>query len=266
MPGRRDARRGRRQNVGMSAIVPRRLPANPSNFRDLADVARSARLRPHVLYRSDHLAALQPQDCEALAALGVRRVLDFRGVHERATHVCALPDVAVHSLAIEPTVVQMLQGLLASGQPVTGAQAQACMLDTYRGFVRTSTHRFAEFFALLLASDEPTVFHCTAGKDRTGFAAALVLRVLGASHDEIVRDYLLTNERFKPPATLRAGLPAEVAAVLFGVEAEYLDAAFEAVDDMCGNFDAYVRDGLRLGEPELQRLRSLYQTAEGARR
>ena len=59
---------------------------------------------------------------------------------------------------------------------ITGGDIVAHMQDTYRGFVREGTPRFAEFFAHLLAADEPTVFHCTAGKDRTGFAAALLLK------------------------------------------------------------------------------------------
>src|SRR3569832_197717 len=84
----------------------------------------------------------------------------------------ALPGVKVHSLAIEPTVAQALHELFERQRELAEADVVALMQDTYRSFVRTSTHRFAEFFGHLLESDEPTEFHCTAGKDRTGFAAA----------------------------------------------------------------------------------------------
>ena len=95
------------------------------------------------------------------------------------------------------------------------------MQDTYRGFVRQNTHRFQEFFGHLLAAQEPTVFHCTAGKDRTGFAAALVLHALGASEEEVMFDYLLTNERLAPTVLKNDHFPAHVARVLLGVRCQW---------------------------------------------
>lgn len=238
----------------------RSLPiSNPSNFRDLAEqVHPRIPLRQRTLFRSDHLGALTEDDCRQIDALGIRRVLDFRGVDERLSAACALPGVQVHSLAIEPTIVQVLNELMAAGHQLTPADTVAHMQDTYRGFVRHNTNRFAEFFDLLLQSNEPTVFHCTAGKDRTGFAAALVLRALGASHDDVMRDYLLTNERLKRPPQAGEWLPPEAAAVLWGVRPEFLDAAFEAVESDFGSLAAYLREGLGLGEVERQRLRELY--------
>lgn len=231
---------------------------NPSNFRDLAENVRSVPLRAGLLYRSDHLGALDADDARQIQALGIRRVLDFRGVDERTAAVCALPQVHVHSLAIEPTIVQVLTDLTASGHRLTEAEVVGHMQDTYRGFVRTSTHRFAEFFGLLLEAADPTVFHCTAGKDRTGFAAALVLHALGASHDEVMRDYLLTNERLKPPSSAWRQLEPKVAQVLWGVRPEFLQAAFEAVEQDWGGLDAYLDRGLGLGDRERRRLGELY--------
>jgi protein-tyrosine phosphatase len=235
------------------------FPANPTNFRDLAEqVHPRVPLRPRTLFRSDHLGALTPQDCRQIEQLGIRRVLDFRGTEERLSAACALPGVDVRSLAIEPTIVQVLNDLMAAGHHLTPAEVVEHMRDTYRGFVRHNTHRFAEFFGLLLASNEPTVFHCTAGKDRTGFAAALVLRALGATHDEVMRDYLLTNERLKRPAQAGEWLPPQAAAVLWGVRPEFLDAAFDAVQADYGDLESYLREGLGLKEAERQRLRELY--------
>lgn len=231
---------------------------NPSNFRDLAENVRSVPVRPHVLFRSDHLGAIDENDCGQIQSLGVRRVLDFRGVDERATAVCALPQVQVHSLAIEPTIVQVLAALAESGHRLTEAEVVGYMQDTYRGFVRRSSDRFAEFFQLLLASGEPTVFHCTAGKDRTGFAAALVLHALGATHDEVMRDYLLTNDRLKAPSVLWRGLDPHVGKVMWGVRPEFLQASFEAIEQDHGDIDAYLRDALGVGSAERDRLRALY--------
>jgi protein-tyrosine phosphatase len=231
----------------------------PPNFRDLAERV-AVPLRRGVLYRSDHLGALDEPDAHAIAALGIRRVLDFRGVEERTTAVCRLPGVQVHSLAIEPTVVQVISNLLAAGQTVTADETVSHMQDTYRGFVRHNSHRFAEFFNHLLESSEPTVFHCTAGKDRTGFAAALVLSALGASHDEVMRDYLHTNERLAPIAIATATwkLPPPAAQVMYTVRPEFLQAAFEEIDARFGGMEGYLREGLGLRERERGRLRELY--------
>ncbi len=234
--------------------------AGATNFRDLGNhrTQQGETVAPRRLFRADHLGALTAQDVAQIRALGVRRVLDLRGVNERAAAPCALPEVAVHSLAIEPTIVQKLSDLIADGHRLTPGEVLAHMQDTYRGFVRHNTHRFAELFGHLLESDEPTVFHCTAGKDRTGFAAALILRSLGVSEADAMRDYLLTNERLKPMEASRHGLAPEVQLVLWRVQPEFLQAAFDAVDADYGGMEAYLREGLRLREPERERLRELY--------
>jgi protein-tyrosine phosphatase len=222
-----------------------------SNFRPVGPLAP-------ILFRSDHLGALDESDARQIRQLGIRRVLDFRGVDERTSAMCVLPDVTVHSLPIEPTIVQVLHGLVAAGHRLTAAEVVAHMQDTYRGFVRHNTHRFAEFFGHLLESGEPTVFHCTAGKDRTGFAAALLLYALGTPEREVIRDYLLTNERLKMPDGARYGLAPEAVAVLWRVQPEFLEAAFEAVRADYGGLQAYFEEGLGLRSQERERLRELY--------
>lgn len=234
--------------------------AGATNFRDLGNrrTRGGQTVAPGRLFRADHLGALTAGDLAQIRALGVRRVLDLRGVNERAAAPCALPQVVVHSLAIEPTIVQKLSDLIAAGHRLTPGEVTAHMQDTYRGFVRHNTHRFAELFAHLLERAEPTVFHCTAGKDRTGFAAALILRSLDVSEADVMHDYLLTNERLKPMEASRHGLAPELQSVLWRVQPQFLQAAFEAVDADYGGVEAYLREGLRLGQAERARLRELY--------
>ncbi len=145
-----------------------------------------------------------------------------------------------------------------SGADLTAPDVEALMHDTYRGFVRGNTPRFAQLFGHLLdAHDAPVVFHCTAGKDRTGFAAALLLHALGVSDDVIMRDYLLTNERLA--GRLHPGLfPPVVGKVLWGVQEDFLHAAFEAVQEDFGNLDNYLRDGIGLREAGRQQLHAMY--------
>ena len=225
-----------------------------SNFRTVGGDAGALRR----LYRSDHLGALDAADAAQIRALGITRVLDFRGVNERTSAACRLSGVTVHSLPIEPTIVQKLGELLAAGHHLTGTDMVAHMQDAYRGFVRHNTPRFAEFFRHLLESGEPTVFHCTAGKDRTGFAAALLLKALGASDEEVMADYLLTNDRLQLPEGSRMGLPREAMTVLWRVQPEFLQAALAEIDSGYGSVEGYLREGLALGDPERERLRSLY--------
>jgi len=234
-----------------------------SNFRDLGGYVADAgrRVRRFRLLRSDHLANLRPEDLSVLATrLGKSvRVLDLRGVAERKTAACVIPTATVHSLPIEPTIVQKLTDLLEAGHRITAADTAALMQETYRGFVRANTPRFASLFAHVLDEHEaPLVFHCTAGKDRTGFAAALILRSLGVSDEDVMRDYLLTNERLTMPDASRHGLTPEVGAVLWRVQPDFLHAALEAVQADYGGLEAYFREGLGLGDAERERLRELY--------
>jgi protein-tyrosine phosphatase len=234
--------------------------AGSSNFRPVG-LRRSGAPLLQRLYRSDHLGALDAADAAQIRALGITRVLDFRGVQERCSAVCCLSEVTVHSLPIEPTIVQKLAELLAAGHALTGADVLEHMQDTYRGFVRHNTPRFAEFFQHLLASDQPAVFHCTAGKDRTGFAAALLLKATGATDDEVMHDYLLTNERLVLPAESRMGLPREAMEVLWRVQPAFLQAAFGEVDARYGSLEAYFHEGLGLRASEREHLRRTWAAA-----
>ena len=250
-----------KMGVAMPTLNAPRIPvlAGASNFRDLAErVHPMVPMRPGLVFRSDHLGNLSPDDIHALQAIGLRRVIDFRGVEERQSAACALPDATVHALTIEPSIVQVLSDLIASGHRPTAAEVQHHMQDTYRGFVRGASYRFAEFFGHLLESAEPTVFHCTAGKDRTGLAAALFLHVMGASREQILDDYLLTNQRLRPPTVPNGTLDPVVAQVLRGVESAFLQAAYDAIDTDHGSIDRFLDRELGVGEAERRQLRKLY--------
>ena len=231
-----------------------------SNFRDLGGyVGQGGRpLRWRRLFRSDHLAALTEADKARLAALGLAQAFDFRGRQERAALGYELPGVTQHSLAIEPTVVQRMQDLMASGQALTPRRMAELMSDLYRALVNDQSPRFAELFEHLLTADAPLVFHCTAGKDRTGFAAALILLALGVPREVVRQDYLITNRVFRQPPLVRSVLPPEVLAVLWQVQPDFLDAALQAVDTDHGGIDRYLQQRLGLGPAALRTLADRY--------
>lgn len=231
-----------------------------SNFRDLGGYpGQDGRpLRWRRLFRSDHLAGLSAADQARLAELGLARAFDFRGESERAATPYALPGVVQHSLAIEPTVVQRMQELAAAGRRLSAPVAVGLMQELYRALVNDQAHRYAELFEHLLQSDAPLVFHCTAGKDRTGFAAALILLALGVSRELVLQDYLLTNALYRHPPLPASQTPAEALAVLWRVEQGFLDAALHAVDQDHGGIERYLTQRLGLGPAARQRLAERY--------
>ena len=235
-----------------------------SNFRDLGGyVGQGGRaLKWRHLFRADHLAALTPADVARLGQLGIARSADFRGATERAAQAYALAGVATHTLAIEPTLIQQALQQLQHGQSFTTAQGVRLMHDTYRSFVTENAPRFAQLFELLLDNDTPLVFHCTAGKDRTGFAAALILLALGVPRPVVMQDYLLTNALYRPPSdwgdaqTTPPGLQ-----VLWRVQEDFLEAALHGVETEYGGIAPYLQRVLGLNAAAQQRLASLYLQA-----
>ena len=247
-----------------STSPTRSLPfTGVTNFRDLGGYTGHGGLpvRWRRLFRSDHLAGLTPQDQALLAELGVARAVDFRGQAESAAHAYALPGVAYHPLAIEPTVIQRALDLQRTGRQLTAQDAVGLMQETYLGFVHDNAPRFAELFRLLLASDAPTVFHCTAGKDRTGFAAALILLALGVPRDVVMHDYLLTNALYQRPPGMGSHAPEEVLRVLWRVQEEFLDAALHMVDNDFGGVQPYLVDVLGVDAAAQQELAGRYLQA-----
>ena len=132
------------------------------------------------------------------------------------------------------------------------------MRDSYRSYVQQNTSRFRALFAHLMEDRAPLVIHCTAGKDRTGFACALILHALGVPDDVISEDYLLTNRFYRRDPSASSDLPDDVKHVLGSVQASFLAAAFEAIDADYGNLENYLREGLGLGAADRARLEARY--------
>ena len=234
--------------------------AGASNFRDLGgySTADGRKVRWRRIFRSNHLGHLTEPDIEVLRGLGVRSALDFRGREERVEALCGIKEIAVHSLPIEPTVVAALRAMRAEGKPLSPAAAVEVMRDSYRNYVQHNTPRFRALFGHLLEDREPLVIHCTAGKDRTGFACALILHALGVSDDIIAEDYLLTNQFYRRDASSSTDLPDDVRQVLGSVQMPFLAAAFEAIDADYGNLENYFAAGLGVGATERAELKARY--------
>lgn len=240
--------------------------ASADNFRDVAGpgagypTASGGRVRRGVLFRSNELT-LTHEDATALAALGVGTIFDLRGHHEVEAH----PDAVVPGATwqhVEVTGIPM--DAVASLQ--TREEGLEVMGRVYRGFVEDAGGRaaFATLLRAIAAAEHPQVFHCTAGKDRTGWAAVLLLHVAGVEPATVLEDYLATNTissatRDKYLAMVREHLGADKVAVYETVmvaDEAYLQQALDAVAASYGSMEGYLRDGLGLGADTLAALRA----------
>jgi protein-tyrosine phosphatase len=248
----------------------RKLPVEgAANLRDLGGYrTRDGRaVRWGVLYRSDALADLTDDDVSYLERLGLRRVVDFRSQGERARDPDRLPAgvaAVLQPIAGEGLDPEALQDQLLSGA-ADAEQAAAWLMEGNRAFVTEFDDVYARFLHDLARPDSlPTLFHCTAGKDRAGYAAALVLLALDVPREQVMRDYLLTNEstREKTESLLRLirvvslfrTHPDDVRP-LFEARESYLGAAFDTIDAEYGSTDAYLREALGADDVLLARLR-----------
>jgi protein-tyrosine phosphatase len=227
-----------------------------SNFRDLGGLATShgPYVRRARVYRSDHLARLSAADHQRLFALRVTRCVDLRGHLEREVTPYHLPGAEQEHLAIEPTVLVRLRELKARGQQPSHAEAVELMCDTYRAFVRKQGPVFGRLLTRIADHEEALVFHCTAGKDRTGMAAALLLELLGVHRDDVMEDYLLTNTLYRRDHHLVEEAPPEVLDVLWTVQADFLQAAWRCIDEEFGGLDNYLRGPVSMSPAGLHRL------------
>ncbi|MEU8762978.1 tyrosine-protein phosphatase [Streptomyces sp. NPDC048659] len=247
------------------------MPAIPAatvaNLRDLGTLplGEGRSVREGLVLRSGQLDRLDPAD-PAVAALGIRTVVDFRTAAERTARPDHVPDggrllvadvladfLATSGLPPAAQLKTLLSDPALAEEHLGGGRAQDAFRRTYRAFVNTESAR-ASYRAFLTELGDPyagpLLFHCTAGKDRTGWAATIVLVLLGADEETVMTEYLAVNpgvrQAFAPMIegfTAQGGDP-ELALALIGVVPEYLEAALDEVAVRHGSMEAYVRDGL----------------------
>ena len=247
------------------------------NFRQLGGypAADGRRVRCGLLYRSGALAdaACTPHDRALLESLGLRVVCDFRSAFERGYKPDPeLPGVVRQDIAaIRDSGGGDVNFDIASFFTMTADQLAEVLHQVQSSYAALPFNNpaYRGMFAHLLNGDAPLLFHCMAGKDRTGVAAALILLALGVSREDVMEDYLLTNPcRAVTRAALREKFAArfgssdprrdQIVEVFTGVTAESLQLALDAVDRAYPTFEAYLEDQYGIDAAALGRLRQMY--------
>lgn len=235
------------------------------NFRDVAGTthvyttAHDGVMRAGVFYRANALTPTA-SDLATLNGLGIGAVYDLRPPSEIAATPDTLPSGAVYRN------IDII-GSTTSGANITNiaftsaAQARAMMQETNRAFVSDAGMRgqFGVLFNALANADGAALFHCTAGKDRTGWTAAVLQSIAGVDQATIMANYLATNDytAARMAATLKA-MPPAMAGIyqpLLGVEASYLQAGLDQVTAQYGSMDNYLKQGLGLSQETIYVLR-----------
>lgn len=222
-----------------------------------------------VLYRSDKLSELTDADQEYLLQLGIKRVIDFRSSEEKQNEPDQLPSTLKYiempieaDGAIRPKVEAILKGDLKE-------DVGAILVETNKEFISDFSGVYKGFIESLIENQEPTLFHCTAGKDRAGFAAALVLLAVGVPEKIVIEDYMKTNKYTEE--TIQdyinkinlyslGSVDAEILRPLLGVEERFIRAALDEIKQKYGNVENFIRDELKIRDESIIELKNFLLT------
>ncbi len=255
-------------------VSDKRLPLSGSNnFRDIGGIpTRDGRfVRWGQIYRSDRLSALTKEDQTYLASLGLKTVIDFRSQAEVAKDPDRLPSGAEYIKApiifdVEDTT--QLRERIISGD-ISVDEASDILVEGNRLFATDMASRFQPFIDCVLENKGPLVYHCTSGKDRTGFATMLMLSALNVGRDTIVEDYMLSNyyrydmnskrlNKLRYAAIVKPRLDLGTLAPLMVVDRRYINAAYDAIEKKYGNVNAFLEAEYGLTSEKRAELIDLY--------
>ena len=250
----------------------RRLPLDGArNFRDLGgyETQDGRSVKWGVIYRSGHLNKLSQNDLKHIKDLRIRSISDFRGPSEAAAEPDRIPDGILNSaypVDVAGSDLKTIIHAVIRGDP--GMDASAYLMEVNRKFVTDYSGVFGRWLRDLTGNPEslPQVFHCTAGKDRAGFATAILLRILGVPEELVITDYLKTNSYMNEfvEQTIKkirnrtlSGKNAETIRPLLIADKRYLLVALNTVREEWGSIEEYALGGLKLSLSDIRTLKDL---------
>jgi len=243
------------------------------NFRDLGGLPTTSgrQMRPGVVFRAQAPTGISAEAVAALDTLGVRNLVDLRMPHERAEFAVALPPQFLI------VVADVMEGHGDSVAAAAGAAREESkpiespagggkdrMMETYRSFVSLASAQaaYASFLRSVLRGEGATAVYCAAGKDRTGWAAAIVQTFAGIDRSTAISSYVESNVNLVGRYQRRladaqeSGADMEALRALIDAHPDYLMAAFERMDAQYGDIEGYLRQGLGMTADELTALQA----------
>ncbi|MGB3806033.1 MAG: tyrosine-protein phosphatase [Erythrobacter sp.] len=240
------------------------------NLRDYGGYrgAGGARVKTGLLFRSGQHMEASDADLETIRALDIRTVIDLRGVSERSGFPCRRhPEFCAEVIAHEGETSNSPPHEGGGGTvDMTAEKARERMIAVYTRMPDNPAMiaMFSRYFEALATREGGSLVHCFAGKDRTGIAASLLLHVLGVQHDDILAEFLRTNDAPTREILERQSLPRmekhygtiepEALRNLMGVLPEYLDTYWSKVAREHGSVDTYLEQQLGVDEKRKTRL------------
>ncbi|QIK70881.1 tyrosine-protein phosphatase [Erysipelothrix sp. HDW6C] len=245
------------------------------NFRDIGGIQVSGgHVKPHKLLRGGPLEHLDSQTVNRLLnEYELKTVIDLRTLDEQDRQ----PNDMIDGLTyVHLDILGRRQRTTADPMRMmnqvksTVAHDHMCQLNNQLVRDDHAQMEYRQFFKELLLNEEGAVyFHCSAGKDRTGFAAAQILKILGASEEDIMKDYLRTNELNKDNQQemlekMMEKFPDVTPEQIENyrgytiVDPEYIGTAFRAIEEDYGTFDTYVQEVLQLSADDILKLNEIY--------
>ncbi|BCK01295.1 phosphatase [Anaerocolumna chitinilytica] len=248
--------------------------AKPVNFRDLGGITGKdgKKVRPLRILRSGELVKLTKEDIEILSnEFQLRTIIDLRGEKEYGEKPDdEVPGASYYNVDILKKIHETGAdlGSLESVQDVHGAHYHMNLLYEQMINNEGAARGFREVLDLLLEQEEGAfLFHCFAGKDRTGLTAAIILTILGVSKEDIIYDYLKTNEQRKEENEELLGKLTEqgfskeqcdIVEIALTVNAEYLETAYHTAEKIFGSFHNYIYQALKVTKEEEMELQRKY--------
>ena len=259
---------GRESTITATRLLPLE---GGRNFRDLGGYTtpEGKRVRWGRLFRSGQMSNLTAADYQYLSSLGIQVVCDLRSTEERTSEPTLWKtsnDTRYQAWDYSMEDDDTMRQLFAGGTP-TPEQTRAVMTDLYHEIAYQQAPRYRYIFDQLAAGETPLAFNCSAGKDRAGVGAALILAALGVEEEQIIHDYSLsetfvdymaeyTKEAAENSAySMLARLPREVLAPLMRSDPDYLRATFEHLKSAHGSVLAFIQDELDVTDEELAAIR-----------
>ena len=241
------------------------------NFRDFGGyrTADGRQVKWGFLFRSGQLSSLSAQDVALLGSLELDLVCDFRRLEEQQSDPSRLPQRQPPRIASLPIIPGSNSRFFEEADnQLAGREAMYdFMLEINRDFAEAQTNTYARMFREILDVDDARfLVHCAAGKDRTGFAAALILLALGVPRDVVMRDYMLTSRFFEPLREIdrlkrkyaMEHMDTESIMPMLEVHEDYLARALDAIEQNYESIEAYLAEALGVGPDGLAELKERY--------